>query len=115
MDSSPPHILGSSDNQLLPLELSSTNTSIPDVQPSETEIQGFQPATSVDLPRDLGKLAVIKNEGRKDTKIELQTSPTEIQAFQPATSVDLPRGLRKIAGVTEENQKIPPLPPSPQE
>jgi hypothetical protein len=111
MDSSSPHLLGSSDKQLLPLELSSTNTSIPDVQPSETEIQGFQPATSVDLPRDLSKLAVIKNEGRKDTKIELQGSPREIQAFQPAFSAQLPRGLRKIAGVTEENQKIPPTSP----
>ncbi|QKQ73707.1 Ig-like domain-containing protein [Nostoc sp. TCL240-02] len=111
MDSSSLHLLGSSDKQFLPLELPSTNTSIPDVQPSETEIQVFQPATSVDLPRGLDKLAVIKNEGRKDTKIELSTSPTEIQVFQPATSVQLPRGLRKIAGVTEENQKIPPTSP----
>ncbi|MBD2523046.1 Ig-like domain-containing protein [Nostoc sp. FACHB-133] len=111
MDSSSPHTLGSSDRQLLPFELPSTNTLISDLQPSETEIQTFQPATSVDLPRDLGKLAVIKNEGRKDTKIELQGSPREIQGFQPAFSAQLPRGLRKIAGVIEENQKIPPTSP----
>ena len=109
MDSNSPHLLGSSKQQSVPIEFPSTSpapttdTSIPDVQPSETEIQVFQPATSVSLPRGLRKIAEIENnnEGRKDTKIQFQASPTEIQTFQPATSVGLPRGLRKIAGVED--------------
>jgi hypothetical protein len=100
-----PHILGSSEQQFPPIKLPSTSsalatdTSISDVQPSETEIQTFQPVTSIDLPRGLGKIAGIKNDGRKDTETQFQASATEIQTFQPLTSVNLPRGLRKIAGV----------------
>ncbi|MEH2136068.1 TonB-dependent receptor [Nostoc sp.] len=98
-DSNSPHLLGSSDELTSTSSAPVTDTSIPNVQPSETQIQAFQPATSVDLPRGLRKIAGIKNEGRKDTEIQFQASTTKIQAFQPATSVDLPRGLSKIAGV----------------
>lgn len=78
-----------------------TDTSISDVQSTETEIQPFQPGTSVNLPRGLRKIAGIedKNDGRKDTEPQFPVSPTEIQAFQPASTVGLPRGLSKIAGV----------------
>ncbi|MCC5616138.1 hypothetical protein LC605_13890 [Nostoc sp. CHAB 5836] len=111
------HILGNSQQQFPPPGFSSTSsaattdTSIPDVQPTEREIQPFQPATSVDLPRSLRKIAGIedKKDERKNLKTQLPASPTKIQPFQPTTSLDLPRGLRKIAGVAE----IPPSPSSP--
>ena len=108
IDSSSPHVLGTSDKQFLPLEIPSTSlvpntdSSIANVQLNEREIQPFQPANSVDLPRGLRKIA-----GIRDTKTQLQASPTEIPAF----SAQLPRGLRKIAEVTKENQKIPPTSP----
>lgn len=134
LDSNSLHLLRSSEQQFLPLEFPSTSpapvsladTSIPDVQPSETEIQPFQPATSIDLPRGLRKIARIedKNDARKDTETQFQASSRQIQAFQPATSVGLPRGLRKIAGVADTATQgqgmdknlplspTPPLPPS---
>lgn len=132
IDSNSPHLLGSSKQEFPTLEVASTspapatNTSIPDVQSTEMEIQPFQPATSVDLPRGLRKIAGIedKNDARKDTHTQFQASLTEIQAFQPAISVDLPRGLGKIAGIEDtqtrgqgvnENLPVstpPPLPPS---
>jgi hypothetical protein len=68
---------------------STTVTTISDVQPSEREIQPFQPPTSVELPRGLRKIAGIENKKNQ--------SQREIQPFQPSTSVGLPRGLRKIA------------------
>ena len=103
-----PDLLQSSEQQFPLLEVASTSpapatdTSISDVQSTETKIQAFQLATSIDLPRGLRKIAGIKNDGRRDTKTQFQASPTEIQPFQPATSVDLPRGLRKIAGIAED-------------
>ncbi|MHC5596241.1 MAG: Ig-like domain-containing protein [Nostoc sp.] len=103
-----PHVL---EQQLPPLEFDSTSstattdTSIPDVQPSEREVQPF--LATVDLPRGLRKIAGIedKNDRGKDSKTLLQASPTEIQPFQPATTVALPRGLSKIAGV-ENGQRV---------
>ncbi|MEH2418545.1 TonB-dependent receptor [Nostoc sp.] len=111
IDSNSPHLLGSSKQEFPTLEVASTspapatNTSIPDVQSTQTEIQPFQPATSVDLPRGLRKIAGIeaKNDARKDTDRQFQASSTEIQAFQAATSVGLPRGLGKIAGIEDKN------------
>ncbi|MEH1826295.1 MAG: TonB-dependent receptor [Nostoc sp.] len=143
-----PHLLGSSKQQFPSDEFSSTSlalttdTSIPDVQASETEIQPFQPANSVDLPTGLNKVAGIeektevqtfqpvnsvdlpgglnkvaeiknKNDGGKETETQLQASPTAIQPFQPATSVGLPRGLRKIAGVENGQGVNENLPVSP--
>ncbi|AVH74258.1 hypothetical protein [Nostoc sp. 'Lobaria pulmonaria (5183) cyanobiont'] len=107
IDSNSPYILGSSDRHSPPLKLASTSSisapEILDVQPNETEIHPFQPATSVDLPRDSRKVVEIeeKNDERKNTETLFHASPTEIQPFQPATSVGLPRGLRKIAGVED--------------
>ncbi|BAY77285.1 hypothetical protein NIES25_37450 [Nostoc linckia NIES-25] len=75
--------------ELRVIELASNSLASATVQPSETEIQPFQPATSVELPRGLRKIAGIEN--KKDQ------SRREIQPFQPTTSVELPRGLRKIA------------------
>ncbi|MHC5933444.1 TonB-dependent receptor [Nostoc sp.] len=127
MDSNYLHLLRSSQQQFPPLEFTSTSsaptidTSIPDVQPTETEIQPFQPATSVDLPRGLRKIAGIedKNNARKDTETQFQASSTEIQPFQPATSVGLPKGLRKIAGIEDTgtqgqgvNENLPKSPPA---
>ncbi|MBG1260037.1 hypothetical protein F8S20_13355, partial [Nostoc sp. BAE] len=86
-DSNSPHLLESSEQKVPPTSTSSaltTDTLIPDIQRSETEVQPFQPANSVDLPRGLRKIAGIEEK-------------TEVQPFQPANSVDLPRGLRKIA------------------
>ncbi len=107
IDSNSPHLLGSSERHSLPLKFASTSSisapEILDVQASETEIQPFQPKTSVDLSRDLGKIAGIedKNDERKNTETLFHASPTEIQPFQPVTSVGLFRGLRKIAGVED--------------
>jgi hypothetical protein len=118
-----PHLLESSKQQLSPLEFTftsstaTTDASIPDVQPSETQVQPFQPATSIDLPRGLRKVAGIedKNDGGKGSDTLLQTSPIEIQPFQPASSVGLPRGLSKIAGVENGqgvNENLPVSPTS---
>ncbi|MEH1944105.1 MAG: TonB-dependent receptor [Nostoc sp.] len=93
MDSNSPHLLGSSDKQLpLASPAITTDTSISNIQPSETKIQPFRPATSVDLPRSLRKIAGIhqKKEERQDSETQLQAFPTKIQPFQPATTVGLP-------------------------
>ncbi|MGF1975481.1 MAG: hypothetical protein RMY30_007780, partial [Nostoc sp. CmiSLP01] len=88
-------LLGSSRKEFRVVEFPSTSlasatiTPTSDIQPNETEIKAFQPATSVELPKGLRKIAGIEN--KKDQ------SSREIQPFQPAISVDLPRGLRKIA------------------
>ncbi|WP_442948724.1 hypothetical protein [Nostoc sp.] len=128
LDSNSLHLLRSSEQQFSPLEFTSTSsapttdTSIPDVQSTETKIQPFQPATSIDLPRGLRKIAGVedKNDARKDTETQFPASSTEIQPFQPATSVGLPRGLRKIAGVEDtgtqgqgmdKNLPLSPTPP----
>ncbi|MCC5668810.1 TonB-dependent receptor [Nostoc sp. CHAB 5784] len=115
-----PDNVKSSEQQVPPHKFPSsptTDTSIPDVQASETEIQPFQPAISVGLPRGLRKIAGIenKNDGGKDTETQLQASPRQIQPFQPASSVGLPRGLSKIAGVengqgVNENLPVSPTP-----
>lgn len=110
IDSNSPHLLGSSQQDSPSLQFASTSSAsapeIPDVQLSETNIHPFEPATSVDLPRDSRKIVETgdKNDGRKDTETLFHTSTKEIQPFQPekpVTSVDLPRGLRKIAAVED--------------
>jgi hypothetical protein len=116
---SSPHLLGSFKEQVPVAEFSSSSptpvslsdTSIPYIESTETEIKPFQPTTSVDLSRGLRKSAGVedKKDEPKDIETQLPASSTGIQAFQPSTSVGLPRGLRKIAGVAE----IPPSPSSP--
>ncbi|MHC5726925.1 MAG: TonB-dependent receptor, partial [Nostoc sp.] len=82
IDSNSPHLLGSSEQQVPPLEFPSTSsapttdTSIPDVQPTETKIQPFQPATSIGLPRGLRKIAGIEDKGTRGQGENLPVSPT---------------------------------------
>ncbi|AFY31141.1 Ig-like domain-containing protein [Calothrix sp. PCC 7507] len=61
IDSNSPHLLESSEQQLSPLKLPST----PNVRVTEAVIQPFLPATSVELPRGLHKIAGVKNAGNR--------------------------------------------------
>lgn len=62
-----------------------TDTSIPDVQQSETEIQAFQPASSVGLPRGLSKIAGIENGQRVNENLPMSPTPAISTAIKILT------------------------------
>jgi hypothetical protein len=89
-----PHLLESSEQQFPPLGFSSTSsattdTSIPDVQPTERKIQPFQPATSIDLPRSLRKIAGVAEipPSPISTAIKILTPTAENVVDVQATTV----------------------------
>ncbi|MBH8555710.1 TonB-dependent receptor [Nostocaceae cyanobacterium CENA357] len=86
IDSNSSHLLESSQQQFPPLEFPATS-STPNIQPTKTEIQPFQPATSIQLPRGLRKVAQIAED--KET-IPSTFPAIKILTPTPNTVVDIP-------------------------
>ncbi|MBD6617202.1 TonB-dependent receptor [Komarekiella sp. 'clone 1'] len=93
------------ENQELSKEYNiSSQTITLNVKPTNTEIQPFQPANNIQLPKGLREIAArAKNK---------QKIPREIQPFQPANNTQLPKGLKEITVAAEDKEKIPPSPNS---
>ncbi len=109
IDSNSPDFLGSSQQQFQPIEFPATSstsvsladTSTPNIQPTKTEIQPFQPATSIQLPRGLRKVAQIVED--KETIPSTSPLSTAIKILTPTanTVIDIPATtvmLQFIAG-----------------